>query len=88
MIAHGSVIRAADAAKERLVTGSGGRVHVGELLRGVANELNQFGRSGLRVTGMRVLGMPALQHPSAAISVAAAATLLNSVRRRIRVLNL
>jgi hypothetical protein len=31
VIAHGPVIRAADAAKERLVTGSGGRVHVDEL---------------------------------------------------------
>src|SRR5262249_11736178 len=29
--AHGSMIRATDTAKERLVTGSGGRIHVGEL---------------------------------------------------------
>ena len=51
------MIRAADAAKERLVTGGCGRVNVGELLRGVANELNELGRGGLRMTGMRVLDL-------------------------------
>ena len=58
VIAHGSMIRAADAAKERLVTGSCCRVNVGELLRGVANKLDKLGRDGSRVTGMRVLDLP------------------------------
>ena len=58
VIAHGSVIRAADAAKEWLVTGGCGRVNVDELLRGVADELHQFGRGGgFRVTGMRLLSL-------------------------------
>ena len=55
--AHGTVIRAADTAKERLVTGSGGRINVDELLRGVTNELNELGRGGFRVTGMRLLSL-------------------------------
>ena len=51
------MIRTADAAKERLVTGRCGRVNVGELLGSVANELNEFGRDGLRLTGMLVPGV-------------------------------
>ena len=42
------MIRAADAAKEPLVTGRCGRVHVDELLRGVANDLNELGRDDYR----------------------------------------
>src|SRR5947209_308552 len=56
MIAHCSMIRAANAAKERLVTGRSGNIHVGKLLRGLANELNERGRDCLCVTLMLVLG--------------------------------
>src|SRR5437899_136539 len=57
VIAHCSVIRAADAAQERLVTGSCGSVNVDVRRRSVANELNELGRGGLRVTGMPLPGL-------------------------------
>src|SRR5690349_7840191 len=52
------MIRAADAAQERLVTGGGGSVDVDELPCGIANELNELGRGGFGgVSGMRLLGL-------------------------------
>jgi hypothetical protein len=50
------VIGTADACKERLVAGTCGRVNVDELPRGIANELNEFGRRAL-VASMRLLGV-------------------------------
>src|SRR5664279_859202 len=50
--AHGSMIRAANTAKERLVTGSSGGVNVDELARGVSNHLNEFRGHGARVSGV------------------------------------
>ena len=50
------MIRAADAAKERLVTGSCCRVNVGELLRGVANQLDKLGWDGAPVRIVVLVG--------------------------------
>src|ERR1051326_1706197 len=47
--AHCAVIRAADTAQERLISGGSGCVHVDELLRSVANDLNEFGRGALAI---------------------------------------
>ena len=81
------MIRAADTAKERLVTRGGSRIHVSKLLRGVANELNEFGRDGLRVTRMLLFGVLGCG-TSAAKSGAAAERLPSSVRHRMRALHL
>ena len=40
------MIRAADAAKERLVTSGRGRVYIDELLRGITNQLDKLGGDG------------------------------------------
>ena len=45
--AHCPLIRTADAAKQRLVVGGRGSVDVGVLLRGVANDFHELGRSGV-----------------------------------------
>src|SRR5882724_3389978 len=44
--AHGTVVRTADAAKKRSVAGPDGGVHVLVLPRGVADNLDEFGRHG------------------------------------------
>ena len=50
------MIRAADAAKERLVTGGRRCVDVGELFRAVADELNQLGGDGAPVRIVVLVG--------------------------------
>jgi len=60
--AHGAVIRAANAAKERLVTGSSGGVNVDELARGVSNQPERVSRAR-RSRERRGPGRQALQSP-------------------------
>ena len=52
MHTHGAVVRTADAAKKRRVSGRGGIVDVDELFCGRANELNELGRGAMFVSGL------------------------------------
>jgi hypothetical protein len=55
--AHGALVRTANAAKERLVTGRCGSVDVDELPRGVANKLNELRRGGGMLFTLRLGGV-------------------------------